>query len=553
MNTNDADPADDQYDAVLDRIETLSSEFTDSSYFDELTRHQQREATFVVESTGELLYNYEGKTFEECDERSLETVCTRISPAKISAEPEHFAAVAPVLAAFLRFLGDRGLLDDGEALADHVAALADEIVEAAADPDNWGMAKSMLMGEEPETGDATDLSNPSQLLAGAERQAELSPEEREALEEVARDLDAEEDPVLDEVLRVLTQPDALTMGPGAVLETTDFSPEEFRDGVQELFSRLEAAGLEISEGPGDDEDPATLDTTQAERFLELYGRLLLYVNERFDVVPDIQTYEDFQRAFLNELKPIRDRFYDGNPAGLIAEFVDENPVELSEDDLAQVEAWADYEARRFVVVDHREYDTVFLDPEEPRAFGVNGVHEPLSERFPDERLPVALVDTVLLPFEDVIVPDGWLQPDPLGLAVLDVMGTGVGAAYEEATHTYDVVETLPPGDAVERSDAERLRFYTKNQENRERFADEIAGLKDETPELNRIYHQQLGKSRARALGREFRDMGLDEAYVAIYDGQVVATSPTEADLKETLDAIMPDGKADRPYVYHYDP
>lgn len=553
MDPNDTSSADDQYDAVLDRIETLSSEFTDSPYFDDLTRHQQREATFVVESTGELLYNYQEKTFEECDEGSLETVCTRIYPAKIGAEPEHFAAVAPVLAAFLRFLGDRGVVDDGGALADHVAALDDEIVEAAADPGNWGLAKSMLMDEPTEGGEAVDVPGPSQLLGEAERQSELSSEKMEALEEVAQDLEAEDDPVLDEVLRVLTQPGAVTMGPEEVLETTTLSPKEFRDGVEEVLSRLEAAGLEIADGPGDDEDPSVLDTAQAERFLELYGRLLLYVNEQFDVVPEIQTYEDFQRAFLDELKPIRDRFYDQHPAGIIAEFVDENPAGLSEDDLAQVEAWTDYEARRFVVVDHREDDTVFLDPEEPRAFGVTAVHEPLPERFPDDRLPVALVDTVLLPFEDTIVPDGWLQPDPLGLGVLDILGTDVDAAYEEATHRYEIAESLPPGGPADRSDAERLRFYTKNLENRERFADEIATLKDKTAELNRIYHQQLGKAQARALGREFRDLGLNEAYVAIYDGRVVATAPTEADLQEILDAIMPDGKTDRPYVYHYDP
>jgi hypothetical protein len=114
----------------------------------------------------------------------------------------------------------------------------------------------------------------------------------------------------------------------------------------------------------------------------------------------------------------------------------------------------------------------------------------------------------LLPFEDTIVPDGWLQPDPLGLAVLDILGTDVDAACEEATHRYEIAESLPPGGPADRSHAERLRFYTKNQQNRERFADEIATLKDETAELNRIYHQQLGKAQARALGREFRDLSL---------------------------------------------
>ncbi|EMA48688.1 hypothetical protein [Halococcus thailandensis] len=126
-------------------------------------------------------------------------------------------------------------------------------------------------------------------------------------------------------------------------------------------------------------------------------------------------------------------------------------------------------------------------------------------------------------------------------------------AYEEATHRFGIAETLPPADEPTRSDAERLRFYTKNQDNRERFADEIDELKDETTELARIYHAQLGKANARRLGRQFRDLRLEEAYVAIYDGQVVATAPTEDQLEETLSVIMPNGKQDHPYVYHYDP
>jgi hypothetical protein len=48
-------------------------------------------------------------------------------------------------------------------------------------------------------------------------------------------------------------------------------------------------------------------------------------------------------------------------------------------------------------------------------------------------------------------------------------------------------------------------------------------------------------------------MGLDEAYVAIYDGQVVATAPTESAVRDTLSEIMPDGTTDHPYIYHYDP
>lgn len=106
----------------------------------------------------------------------------------------------------------------------------------------------------------------------------------------------------------------------------------------------------------------------------------------------------------------------------------------------------------------------------------------------------------------------------------------------------------------------------ENAENRERFADEIdqlstvpsllclgpqfakprycsdpiressyavhaweGTLRHETEELERIYHEQ-GRHRRGDSGGESRDLSLQEAYVAIYDGQVVATAPTRMHL-----------------------
>jgi hypothetical protein len=134
-----------------------------------------------------------------------------------------------------------------------------------------------------------------------------------------------------------------------------------------------------------------------------------------------------------------------------------------------------------------------------------------------------------------------------------MMGIDIITAYEEATYRYGVAESLPPTDVSEKSNMERLKLYTKNKENRDRFTDEIEELKNQHEELIRLYHDQLGKARARTLGREFRDMELEEASVGIYDGQVVATASTESGLHETLSTIMPAETDDHPYIYHYAP
>ena len=359
----------------------------------------------------------------------------------------------------------------------------------------------------------------------------------------------------DKVVEQASDPRNWGMAKSMLMDAADAvgTPLEELETHEEIETALEAAGIEQLELPEPEPDPSMLDEAREQRFLELYGRLLVYVNDRFDVIDEIETYEDFEQRFTDELAPIRDTLYEENTEAIISAFVEENPAGLSNADLSQVEAWTDYEHGDFAVVEHREADTVFLDPETPRAFGVKSLHFPFSEYLPEEELPLPVADVVLLPFDDVTVSDGWLRHDLMGSMVWQAMGTDIGAAYEEAKHRFGIVESLPSADKPEKSDAEQLRFFTKNKRNRDRYADEIAELKDQSEELARIYHQQLGKARARSLGRTFRELELEEAYVAIYDEQVVATAPTEAELRETLEAIMPDGREDHPYIYHYDP
>ena len=583
MEPNDL-PSDEQYQAMLDRTEQLAAEFTESHQFEGLTRHQQRESGFVIENVGEFLAAYEGVPINDPDSQSLDFVCTRLYPAKVSAEPAHFGAVAPVLAAFLRFLDDRGSLDDGEALAGHVEELEDEIVEGATDPANWGMAKSLVMsgeideqitpGEiEESTGELhrldlpegidpfdaadpmTSPSSPTDPIPGADPQEftqemQFSAEERKAILEAFDSLSDESDEILHEAATALFDP-AAERDPATVFENTDITPREMEHALNEV---MEKAGIEMESTRGNTDDPRVLDSEQAERFFDWYGKLLVYVNNRFDVVPAIETYEEFAAAFRDETYPIREYLYtECHTADVIDDFVTENPAELSDDALSQVESWKHHETGEFAIVEHRETETVFLDPDTPRAFAVTGLESSYAEIVPENQLPAAVDDTVLLPFEGTIVTDPWIQIDPISLMVWQQMGIDIDAAYEEAKHRFGIIESLPASEELERTDAEKLRFYTKNKENREQFAEEIEQLKNKTDELDRIYHEQLGKASARRLGREFRKLGLEAAYVAIYDGQVVATAPTEGQLEETLSAIMPGGKADHPYVYHYDP
>ncbi|WP_181690824.1 hypothetical protein [Natronomonas sp. LN261] len=289
-----------------------------------------------------------------------------------------------------------------------------------------------------------------------------------------------------------------------------------------------------------------------QRFLDLYAHLLVYVNDRFEVIKEIETVADLEQHYTDELLPLRNALYNESTTDLIEDFVEENPPDLSEADLEQVTAWTDFIAGEFVVVRYREDDAIFLDwTEPPKAYAVRPARLPFAEVWDESALPVPVSSVVLLPFEDQIVYDGWIGVKNIIFG--GSLSTDIDDEYEEAKHRFGIIDSLPVPEEDEKTDAEELRFYMKNKRNRERYASEIEKLREKTDELERIYHQEMGKARARSLGRELRELGLNEAYVGIYDDRIITSAPSESEVRKLLEEIMPAGKADHPYIYHFDP
>jgi len=289
-----------------------------------------------------------------------------------------------------------------------------------------------------------------------------------------------------------------------------------------------------------------------QRFLDLYAHLLMYVNDRFDVIEEIETVADLEQHYTDELLPLRNTLYNESTTDLIEDFVDQNPADLSEADLEQVAAWTDFITGEFVVVRYREDDAIFLDwTEPPKAYAVRPARLPFVEVWDESALPVPVSSVVLLPFEDQIVYDGWIGVKNIIFG--GSLSTDIDDEYEEAKHRFGIIDSFPVPEEAEKTDAEELRFYMKNKRNRERYASEIEQLREKTDELEQIYHQEMGKARARSLGRELRELGLNKAYVAIYDDRIITSAPSESEVRELLEEIMPAGKAEYPYIYHFDP
>ena len=51
-----------------------------------------------------------------------------------------------------------------------------------------------------------------------------------------------------------------------------------------------------------------------QRFLDLYAHLLVYVNDRFEVIEEIETVADLEQHYTDELLPLRNALYRENKA-----------------------------------------------------------------------------------------------------------------------------------------------------------------------------------------------------------------------------------------------
>ena len=206
-----------------------------------------------------------------------------------------------------------------------------------------------------------------------------------------------------------------------------------------------------------------------QRFLDLYAHLLVYVNDRSDVIDEIETVADLEQHYTDELLPLRNTLYNESTTDLIEDFVEQNPADLSEADLKQVAAWTDFVAGEFVVVRYRENDAIFLDwTEPPKAYAVRPARLPFAELWDESALPVPVSSVVLLPFEDQIIYDGWIGIKNIIFG--GSLSADIDDEYEEAKHRFGVINSLPAPQEEEKTDAEELRFYMKNKRNRERYA-----------------------------------------------------------------------------------
>ena len=163
------------------------------------------------------------------------------------------------------------------------------------------------------------------------------------------------------------------------------------------------------------------------------------------------------------------------------------------------------------------------------------------------QLPV-MIGAVLLPFKDRIVYDSIFNPYPInfGSGVRQILNN----TYQQAKSRFGIITSLPfKGESAYVDDLEQLKFYLRNEPNREEYWGEIFDLINKDRSLLIYFHQKMGKIHARTYGKRLRNLGLKKGWFGIIDGIIIASGTTKKKLKGNIERITPPDKKDLVYLF----
>ena len=248
--------------------------------------------------------------------------------------------------------------------------------------------------------------------------------------------------------------------------------------------------------------------------------------------PGVKVAKDIEQLPMNDMGAIRDQLYQ-DPT-VLDNFIREKLTEP--DEIATVEGWKKYIKGKFFLFRHLKKHSIFLTTEEPyRAYGALGLTNPLKVIMP--QVPT-VVETVLLPFEGQIVCDGLLKGGRLYFG--SGMRRSINSSYEQSKAQFGIITSLDqPVQELESPRVARLKSYLKTERSREDYWDEIVHLRDQSPELKRVYCQEMGKAYGKIHSKRYREIGFKNIWVAMYAEMPIATGKTKTAVEKVLAEILP--------------
>jgi len=144
------------------------------------------------------------------------------------------------------------------------------------------------------------------------------------------------------------------------------------------------------------------------------------------------------------------------------------------------------------------------------------------------------VETVLLPYKDKITYHGLFMGGRMRF------GSGykrsLNETYKKAKAKYGIITQLPfSGDSLyaKQSPSDQLKFFMKTKGSREEFENDIDNLITQHPNLMPLYHQEWGRVHSSFYKKKFKNLGLNKAYYALLQGQIIGSALKQKELETT--------------------
>ena len=283
-------------------------------------------------------------------------------------------------------------------------------------------------------------------------------------------------------------------------------------------------------------------------YYKLHFSLLYFVDKKYNILhkEEITSPKEFQdETTVEEKYEVRSFAYEFS--NVIAEYLEANPDSFSKMELDIIAQWKNFIKDRFYIIEYRKDFAVFLNMQKSaNVYGVKALESDFREVI-DYPLPIS-IEAVLLPFKEHIIYDGLIRAQPMLFGFN--MSFDIFEKSDKLEATYGIISSPAQiNQKREKNYKTLLKYYIKNEENREYFSDEINKILAKHHELYEYYHYELGKINARSHIKNLRKIGVANAWFGTFQGIIVASALSKKEAEEGAKRIIP--KEYLPFIYYF--
>ncbi|MEL7357012.1 MAG: hypothetical protein AAFN40_10670 [Cyanobacteria bacterium J06560_6] len=120
-----------------------------------------------------------------------------------------------------------------------------------------------------------------------------------------------------------------------------------------------------------------LSPADAKLFMSLMLPLQWYVNQQAQILPDIETFEEFCATEVEDKIQVRDHLF--SHLGLIDQFSKDNPNDLDEESLSLIAGWKNFIRGDFFIERFLKKHSIFIDDSD-NVYAVLGLTDGRARR-----------------------------------------------------------------------------------------------------------------------------------------------------------------------------